>query len=405
MGNVTPLPNPGGTVAMQVLATAVDSETLDLFHRVVPGGRQGLDLRQGGAEAVLAALREGVRPALLIVDISEEDQPAAAVAAVHELAGKACPLICIGTENDVGLFRALIASGATDYLTKPLKGSELRRTLLTAQAPDAEADKAKSAKVGVFIGSRGGVGTTLLAVGTAFKSAGVYGKQTALVDLDIHFGTAAMALDLEPGSGLRNALEHADRVDGLFVASALVNYSDNLAVMSGEEAPEHDLHIDADSLKRLVEELRAIKDVLIFDLPRHLVPVAASLLSTADAIHIVTDLSLAAMRDTLRLREILAHWAPDVTLRLIVNRVGMNAGGELPLTEFERGVGLKAHDKLAEDRPTGRALMQGRSLAKVLDKGKPAQLIGRLAQDLIGDSAPAKTGLRLFGRKPAPQKR
>ena len=33
-------------------------------------------------------------------------------------------------------------------------------------------------------------------------------RSTALLDLDIHFGTGALALDLEPGRGLADAIEN-----------------------------------------------------------------------------------------------------------------------------------------------------------------------------------------------------
>ena len=88
---------------------------------------------------------------------------------------------------------------------------------------------------GVHVGVRGGVGASSLSTATAWLLAQDHRKQVALVDLDLHFGTIALSLDLEPGNGLRSALENADRIDSLFVASALINVTENLFVLGGEE--------------------------------------------------------------------------------------------------------------------------------------------------------------------------
>ena len=49
-----------------------------------------------------------------------------------------------------------------------------------------------------------------------------------LVDLDLHFGTVALNLDADPGSGLCEALEQPSRIDALFVDRATVKISETL---------------------------------------------------------------------------------------------------------------------------------------------------------------------------------
>lgn len=43
-----------------------------------------------------------------------------------------------------------------------------------------------------------------------------------LLDLDLHFGSVALKLDVEPGSGLCEVLEQPARIDALFVDRAAV---------------------------------------------------------------------------------------------------------------------------------------------------------------------------------------
>src|SRR3546814_5915123 len=58
------------------------------------------------------------------------------------------------------------------------------------------------------IGARGGVGASTIATSLAWLLSERGKRATALLDLDVHFGTGALALDLEPGRGLTDAIEN-----------------------------------------------------------------------------------------------------------------------------------------------------------------------------------------------------
>src|SRR3546814_20570616 len=76
--------------------------------------------------------------------------------------------------------------------------------------------------VAAVIGVRGGVGASTIASSVAWLMGDTVGRTTALLDLDVHFGTGALSLDLEPGRGLTDAIENPSRIDGLFIERAMV---------------------------------------------------------------------------------------------------------------------------------------------------------------------------------------
>jgi pilus assembly protein CpaE len=152
-------------------------------------------------------------------------------------------VIAAGQVNDVRLYRDLVASGIHDYLLKPLNPDALRDAFAQAQtalnAPkqaESSADRPHCAVA--VIGTRGGAGASTVATSLAWLMGEKQGRTTALLDLDVHFGTGALALDLEPGRGLTDAIEHPSRIDGLFIERAMVRASDRLSVLSAE-APIH----------------------------------------------------------------------------------------------------------------------------------------------------------------------
>lgn len=387
---------PIGNKAPPVMAFATDAETLETVSRVVPGGRKGVEVNEGGIANAIAMLRGSPAPALLIVDITGSSSPVSEISALAEMCGPTTTILAIGPENDVSLFRALVAAGVTDYMVKPISGQELRRTMLTANQRDGMTDQAANGMLSVVVGAHGGVGGSAVAVGLAWQIANRYKKQVGLVDLDLQFGTASLSLDLDPGSGLRSALEQPDRIDSLFVASAMVSCGDNLYVLSGEEALDQEVQVHAASVERLIAELKRIFDVVIVDMPRHLVATCSSVLQTANSVALVTDLSLAGLRDSLRIRTSFETLAPEARLCIIANRVGLAKGGEIAPSEFEKSLGAKIDFVIPEDPSAAKAAINGKPLAAGGSRGKVAESMNGLSKIIGGISDEKKSGRSWF---------
>ena len=178
-------------------------------------------------------------------------------------------VITIGDRNDVGLFRDLINNGVSDYLVKPITPPLLQKSLLNVlESATQERQNDRRGRLVAVVGARGGVGATMLATGIAWTIAHRRRRRVALVDLDLQYGTVALALDLEPAPGLREALEHPGRIDGLFVDRVMVRHSDTLYVLSGEESLGEPVAPDTAALDILLKELRNKFHFVVVDLPR-----------------------------------------------------------------------------------------------------------------------------------------
>ncbi len=252
-----------------------DQTTLDRVQAIMRELRLDEELViEPTLEAVMSRIREGYNPRVLAVDLSESAAPVAELGAARKILGSELKILAIGLVNDVALYRDLRAAGATDYLVKPLSQEALTAAL----------DKRQGNTLGqvvAFIGSRGGLGTTTTAVSCAWLFAHKRQERTALLDLDLHFGTVGLKLDTDPGSGLCEALEQPSRIDSLFVEHGMIKLSETLQMLAAEAALGETLMVDPSAIDLLLYELRRKFSWVLVDLPRWVAPTQRTALGAA----------------------------------------------------------------------------------------------------------------------------
>ena len=345
---------PSGEHREQFLAFVGDTETYAVIDQVV--GEMMLphaSIRQGSVKDAVKQLGEQRSPKLLLIDVSGSDLPLSDINALADVCEPGVTVLAVGDRNDCGLFRDLLQHGVADYLVKPITPILLQKAILAAtDQTGVIRSNNKLGKLVAVTGTRGGVGATTVATSVAWLIAQERRRRVALVDLDLQFGTVALSLDLEPSHGLREALENPNRIDGLFMDRVLIQHSERLFVLSAEESPDETLLLDYGAVELLMTELRNKFHYVIVDVPRSPNACTQQILQSATDLLLVTDLSLAGMRDTMRLTGMLPTTNASCNTTLVVNRVGEHKQGEMPRAEFEKGVSRKLDLLLPFDAKT-----------------------------------------------------
>lgn len=289
---------------------------------------EGLDVRRGGVRAAIAAMQKQSTPKVLIVDVSGEDQPLTALGDLsHVVEPDVCVLV-VGELNNADFYREVTRGlGAADYLPKPLSRDKVSRhfgAFVLGQAPSSEGMLGGR---GIAVtGVRGGVGATTVAVNLAWHFGVMMRRHTVLLDPDLHLGMAAFLLNIQPGPGLRMALEAPERIDALLAERAAQPAADRLHVLAGEEKVSLQPNHAPGAAGRLLEALRRRYNFIVADVPFAPVPVYRDLLDLVDQRILVMEPTLAAVRDTLRLLA-LPHGQPQTQRAVVVlNRVGIPGG-------------------------------------------------------------------------------
>jgi pilus assembly protein CpaE len=369
-----------------------DDAALDALRPVViEMGWQPEKCNKGGLRNAVQSLSIAASPNILMVDMSESGDPLSDINALAEVCEPGTVVIAIGQVNDVRLYRDLLASGIHDYLLKPLSPGQIRDSLVNAQAifsapKHHDAAAAKRHISTAVVGTRGGVGASTLATSLAWLFSTDHKLPTALLDLDVHFGTGALALDLEPGRGLTDAIENPSRIDGLFIERAMIRANDHLAILSAEAPINSPLMTDGSAFLQLEEEFRQAFEMTVIDMPRNMLINFPHLLTDVNVVTLVAEMTLASARDSIRLLSWLKSNAAHVQPIVIANRVhpGMQ---EISKSDFEASIERRIDYAIPFDlKAATNAAKLGQTFAEANRATKAGSVIRDVAQAVLGST-------------------
>ncbi|HEY8191262.1 MAG TPA: type II secretion protein ATPase, partial [Alphaproteobacteria bacterium] len=151
---------PGARVALFTR----DSETKATFLALQKDwrfARVELDVQDGDITTAISAYQKTPSPDLVLVQTDTiDDGFSGSLEALAGACAEGTAAIVIGPVNDVNLYRRMIGMGVSDYLVRPLKTEPLANDIA---ATLIEKIGAAGSRLIAMIGSKGGVGATVLA--------------------------------------------------------------------------------------------------------------------------------------------------------------------------------------------------------------------------------------------------
>ncbi len=258
----------------KVLIVDDDLESVKLIGLMLERRGYTIAAAQSGAQALAKAQEE--QPDLVILDVMMPDMDGYEVcrrlrasAATTDL-----PIIMFTAKTQVRDKVTGFQVGADDYLTKPVHPEELISRveavlLRTARRREEEQVRPRAQVLG-FLGSKGGVGTTTLAVniGVALAQAYAESKQVVLAEMSPGIATAAFHLGLRRQRSIVRLLEQpVENVDARLVEAQLEEHRSGLFVLSGQvEPPGAGVPVSPIHAETIVRHLGTMADYLLLDL-------------------------------------------------------------------------------------------------------------------------------------------
>ncbi len=348
----------------------------------------------GDVKDAIQELAHATSPRLLVVDVSEIADPVDALKHLADVCDPNTGVLVIGDRNDISLYRQLKDAGIAEYFFKPLVAQLVMRACNGILTGNSENKAAGTGRLTFVLGVRGGVGATTITVNAAWHLAEGRRRRTLLLDLDLLGGDAALQLDTPPSHALREALEHPERVDDLYLERAVARVSDRLTMLASLESLSEPVTADEASILSLIEKLQRRYRYVFVDLPGASAPWLPRVLALPCSVVLVSDGTLSSARDLNRWRERLGPNTPNRTILHILNRAG--ADGSLPQAEFVRAVGQAPDIVVPQDKDIARTARLG---LRALEKASTLRnALAPLFQHLAGDAVVERKSLltRLF---------
>jgi len=210
---------------------------------------------------------EGV-PDFVLLDLGQDAAPFLAFGAYLRRIRPATRLIAVSAAvpPTQQLLLEAMRSGVQEFLPKPISMDALKEMLSRWIKELDIQDPPSHNKVIVVMGSKGGVGTTTVAVNLGVQLSVFAHKRVALLDFARPLGNAHLLLALRPKFGVRDAVDNLDRLDSHLFGGLLTKHKTKLEILAGAIQPEEWQTIAVPPLERIVNVAQNNFDVVLVDI-------------------------------------------------------------------------------------------------------------------------------------------
>jgi pilus assembly protein CpaE len=352
-------------------------------------------LRIAGIDAVRATADAAAsNPADVVVfDVRGQDGLPSVVTAIKRQHPDVSVVI-VASKLEPALLLDAMRAGVSEVVAEPIDHEELARVV---QRVAGNRVHTEPGRVYGFIGAKGGVGTTTIAVNVATSLGSVIKPERALmIELQNAAGDATLFTGAEPRFSIVDALENTHRLDQVFFRNLVTQIAASTDLLaSPDRAPASGL--DVQRIKQVIAFASTVYKHTVIDLARS----DRSILEALDqlnSIYLVANQELATVKSASRMAAMLRDRYGRDKIALVLSRSDRDA--DISQSDVEKAAGCSVvHTFPSNYRVALQALNKGRPVA--LDNHNDLSAsFRRFAHHLAGVRPARESGKSsgLFGR-------
>lgn len=319
--------------------------------------------------------------------------PAEAMTAIERLraASATAAIFVVAAEASPDLILQAMRAGANEFFAWPLQEAPFNEAIARAASRLPTSGARPQAYVLMFLGAKGGVGTTTLAVNCAVDLRRLSGRSTIIVDLKPGIGEVGLFLGVRSRYSLLDALDNVHRLDAEFLRELVGKHKSGVDILGGSDQFDRPGVSDGPAVEEVIRLLSAQYDFVIIDAGTQLTAFNTAPLFAADAICLVANPDVASVRNTQRVLERIRELGPSPDrIRLLLNRAAEPY--PIPPAQIEAALGHPIHQHFPSDY---------RTVAMALNSGVPLTLAGnsdmavqleRLTRDFLPSATEPDSG-------------
>jgi pilus assembly protein CpaE len=262
------------------------------------------------------------------------------------------PIIVMYDAHDEGLALRAMRVGAADYLQKEESSDGMNRSVCSALefvrkqlgSRDGGFELRPAGGTISFIGAKGGVGATTVALNVA----SVLARRNKVILAEIRPAFGTLLPYLNPHGQIRN-ISHVLRAEGADIHPAEADAClwpcqavPGLSVLFGPQMPAECVDLTPDRVKGLVKALAGLADYLVLDLPAWLSAANRAAAELSGRVVLVVERDPVCVQSAKLMARGIGAWegAPQPIEMILVNRAAPHC--PMPLPEIETQLGIAA---------------------------------------------------------------
>lgn len=300
----------------------------------------------------------------------------------------------VGSVKDIFLTSSCIEShiliramrcGAREFFPQPIIQTDLVTALKNFKArnkqPISHEKILKKGKIITFVGSKGGIGTTTIAVNyaTSLLEANKPTQSVALIDMNLLFGEVPIFLDLQPAFNWGEVAKNISRLDSTYLMSILSRHQSGIYVLPSPWGFDGSNAATPQIIDKILRLLQRDFDYIVVDSGQSLDSIFLKVLELTDVLMINALLSLPCLINVKRLFETFRRlgYPREENIEVIINRYHKNS--IISTKEAEKALEKKIFWFIPNDyQNTISALNQGKTLSAVAPKANITKNIKEL---------------------------
>jgi len=216
-----------------------------------------------------------------------------------------------------------------------------------------------------FLGTKGGTGTTTLAVNAAADVRRITGRPSVVVDLKSGLGDVALFLGLRPYYTLLDVVDQVAWMDPGTVSRLVTEHECGLHVLAGGDDFGRPAPREVEAVEQTLRCLSGLYDYVVIDAGSALTPSSAAALQLSDVVMLVANPDVPCLRNLQRLIDaVKLAGVVGERLKIVLNRA--SEFGVLSTVQIERVLGLRIAYSVSSDY---------RTVASAVNSGVPVSAL------------------------------
>jgi pilus assembly protein CpaE len=330
------------------------------------------------------------RPDLLVLDIEKNPETTLDKIESTIITEKVDEVFVLSNYTDSNTLMRAMRIGIKEFIPLPVDNREITEALkrfLERNQVKVVTEYKKPGKIITILGSKGGVGTTTIAVNLAVALSDIKkGDSIALIDLNFAFGEIPLFLDISPKFHWGEITKNINRLDNTFLLNIFSDYQQNLKILPSPAYLNGHKSASPEVMQRILGQMTTMFDYILIDGGQSQDDSILKAIQMSESVLMVSILSLPCLNNTQKIITSLTDlgYSEQKNIKFVINRYTLKS--EIPISDAEKGVGKEVFWKIPNDyKTTMAAINQGKPLKVVAPGSAIAKNFSELAEKILED--------------------